>query len=81
MGLISRLIRKMQKTKREFDDKMNLHIKELDKIRAIVKSQQTKQVNQIACCDELVSYPRNSDGSNKVKTADNFCRNCGKDLR
>lgn len=37
-----------------------------------INSRQTKLVNQIANCDKLKPYPKNSDGSFKVKTADTF---------
>ena len=41
MGNFSKLIKKMHKTKKEFDDKMNEHIREMDKIRAIIKYNST----------------------------------------
>ena len=37
MGNISKLLKKMKKTKKEFDEQMNKHIQELDKIRQVVK--------------------------------------------
>ena len=37
MGNISKLIKRMQKTKQEFDEQMNKHIQELGKIRQVVK--------------------------------------------
>ena len=46
MGNLSKLIKKMHKTKLEFDENMNEHLKELSKIRGIIKSQNLSIYNQ-----------------------------------
>lgn len=69
MGNIHRLLTRMKRTKQEFDEQMNQHIKDLDKIRQIVKYNYTANGQQ-----EFKQLLGNPNPSMVIDSSEGVCK-------